>query len=1041
MNKEQIIMNCIKFQFVLFFCFIVFYPPFVNAQSSDKLINLSIPQLFDLGFENVHNDKIQYVYLSTALNRVEVDFDSIYTEINEYDLYLALETLIVLSNKENIENCITIYNTYPKILNYIFEIGNKDFLDRLTYTLAQSCDILSNNGKLDFALKIARTMLVKSQKYGYINEQYAWTYVLARMQILVTDSRKQGITALENIYYDWKEEEKGEFIQRLFVDFLCTYASVLGNGIGQPSYSKINNVYDEALRNAVDDYQKIHILSEIAINDLNHEYYREAIDKLKKCIAFYEQYNVTSPSYIQSLSHLISCYIELEDYDIANKYVLKVRELIEVKELPINAKADILWNIANFYSISGQYNEARAISDSTFIMLEKSNRIRLSDEYRYLEVASSFGGNHAKGIEVAQQILKVETDPIGRSTVLARLADMYRSEGDLENGMMYIEQALDIRKKNNLEVDNILNDFGLMCLSAKKYDKAVEIYEEIVSKKPDAIYAYSNLVTALAYQNDTIGISNYIKPFLDAEKHKMKKFFSFMSEQERSNFTDFNFYAEKTALLFPNIDKCAEVAYDGALWRKSLLLNTQNYINDYLKRPENIHLKQKMQEVIELPKNDIRRVAIENEIITIASKDERFYANFNHTWQEVQSHLGPKDMAIEFCKTYDFFNRGTMNELYFALVLIPGFSSPINFFMLPPKHIPEQLTINDWFDINNCGGDGWTGVRDVIEYFQPENIFFSTDGELCTFPLEMAFHLSFPKLKTNLIRLSSTAKICDDCSFVDEENSKKKAVLYGGLKYDTTVSELVNLSKKINIDRNYQEHHILRNENLRYSVSFLPGTLKEVQEISCQLKRNKVKTTIFTEKKGIEETVQQLSGAKIDILHFATHGFYWTQEQVINRGNVHYLQKGNGFIIDTNNTLNRSGLLLSGANLGLKEVEQLPNYVADGVLTSAEIAKLDFSKVDLVTLSACQTGLGKISADGVYGLQRGFKLAGAKTLLVSLWSVDDNATQLLMTEFYNQLLSGKKKIDALRIAQEYVRENGYYDLWYWAGFVLIDALN
>ena len=82
--------------------------------------------------------------------------------------------------------------------------------------------------------------------------------------------------------------------------------------------------------------------------------------------------------------------------------------------------------------------------------------------------------------------------------------------------------------------------------------------------------------------------------------------------------------------------------------------------------------------------------------------------------------------------------------------------------------------------------------------------------------------------------------------------------------------------------------------------------------------------------------------------------------------------------------------------------------------------------------------------DGVYGLQRGFKMAGVKTIVMSLWKVSDEATRILMEEFYRNLVAGKKKYQALIDAQRFLRnvENGKYDKpHYWASFIMLDGLN
>ena len=147
--------------------------------------------------------------------------------------------------------------------------------------------------------------------------------------------------------------------------------------------------------------------------------------------------------------------------------------------------------------------------------------------------------------------------------------------------------------------------------------------------------------------------------------------------------------------------------------------------------------------------------------------------------------------------------------------------------------------------------------------------------------------------------------------------------------------------------------------------------------------------------------------------------------------------------------LTRSGLFMAGAN-NILSGDTIPEGVDDGILTAQEIAQMNLRGTDLVVLSACQTGMGEISGDGVFGLQRGFKKAGVNSLLMSLWDVDDDATQMLMTSFYRNLMAGQTKQQSLLNAQNTVRDfsgqiNGkhrdFSNPRYWAAFILLDALN
>ena len=139
-----------------------------------------------------------------------------------------------------------------------------------------------------------------------------------------------------------------------------------------------------------------------------------------------------------------------------------------------------------------------------------------------------------------------------------------------------------------------------------------------------------------------------------------------------------------------------------------------------------------------------------------------------------------------------------------------------------------------------------------------------------------------------------------------------------------------------------------------------------------------------------------------------------------------------------------SGLLFAGANNAWtgKEVSY---GVEDGIMTADEISRIDLVGNKIVVLSACNTGLGDIdNVDGIFGLQRGFKKAGANTILMSVDKVDDEATRLFMVEFYRNLMNGETKQQSLKKAQRYLRQvdNGKYNNpIYWTSFIMLDGLD
>jgi CHAT domain-containing protein len=225
--------------------------------------------------------------------------------------------------------------------------------------------------------------------------------------------------------------------------------------------------------------------------------------------------------------------------------------------------------------------------------------------------------------------------------------------------------------------------------------------------------------------------------------------------------------------------------------------------------------------------------------------------------------------------------------------------------------------------------------------------------------------------------------------------------------------------------------------------------LYEIEDIEALYSNRNIPFITYTDILGSETSVKRLDGQKITNLHIATHGFYWTESELNDDKELRKLS----FIGDNDRpryvedkAMTRSGLLFAGANHVLSG-QPVPEGYDDGILTAKEISTLDLRGLDLLVLSACQTGLGEIKGDGVYGLQRGFKMAGAQTIVMSLWKVDDDATKMLMTEFYKRYLSGQSKHEAFLAAQEVVRkfkgkirgeDRNFSDPFFWAGFVMLD---
>lgn len=213
----------------------------------------------------------------------------------------------------------------------------------------------------------------------------------------------------------------------------------------------------------------------------------------------------------------------------------------------------------------------------------------------------------------------------------------------------------------------------------------------------------------------------------------------------------------------------------------------------------------------------------------------------------------------------------------------------------------------------------------------------------------------------------------------------------------------------------------------------LPGTKVEIEAIRKIMQAKGFTASAFVQKQATEANFKKITSPSV--LHVATHGFFLPESEA-SEGSVFGIEVSQA----KDNPLLRSGLMLANAEqaMGDKSQNTEVNTTNNGVLTAYEVMTLNLKNTDLVVLSACETGLGEIkSGEGVYGLQRAFQVAGAESVIMSLWKVSDEATKELMTSFYAEWMGGKPKEQAFADAQKQLRSK-FPQPYFWGAFVMLN---
>lgn len=644
--------------------------------------------------------------------------------------------------------------------------------------------------------------------------------------------------------------------------------------------------------------------------------------------------------------------------------------------------------------------------------------------------------------------------------ILSNAAVIYQQAGFWDDAVMCIKESIALSENIGEPNGMAYNNLATLYLAQSRVKESLPYLKKASSlcqtdyERNEILFNYASALW-LADSIQSVDIATKTSENL---KQSFAYNFAFLSQEERTNFyKHFEYYLPFLNLILYETGDESQYGkiYDNILTTKGLLLRTANNVKNAImvsgdsSAISNYDRMVLLRQQIMHESDSLKRIGMSKEIERLdkaLSRSAASYGVFTRSnaikWEDVRNSLKDDDIAIEFYNIPIVQLSDTVQKIggeprYCAVILKKGYVTP-HIVPLCTESSLDSCENSDLYEKDLIYQLIWHPLEKELNGVN--TIYFSADRELHKIAVEYALMPDSSRIcdKYKIFRLSSTREL----ALAQNPEATNSAVLFGGLSYDLNRDQLIAESRA----GDYHTENASRAvemENFRYGFENLPYTREEVDSIAEDFKsaKNK-KCQIITGASGTEEAFRALAEKRVDIIHLATHGFFWSEEDVEKRNYVSFLAG-----VDLNQlniedeSLLRSGLIFSGANVGLAG-EQLPADVDDGVLTAKELSSMNLGDIDMVVMSACQSGLGETTGEGVFGLQRGFKLAGANTLLMSLWKVNDKATCLLMTKFYKYYLSGKTKREALRQAQLELRSDKEYSSpEYWAAFILLDGLN
>ena len=996
---------------------------------------------------------------------------------SEQDFFITTPLMHILTyfvSNKNFEEAINYMNMHREKIN-TYLIG-RDTLESYQLSICNACMYSAYMGVGKYNKAVDAAFLVDNyEKYlrGTNSIEHAvWMHNVACAYLnLYWRSNKQGfLTKADSVLMDVETIWRNVPHKDLFVDY-ATFLSTKGNIYeSKGKLADAETCYKDAIRL----HQSLHAEEDVIIFDLQRlaalygktKRKKEAISLYTSILGRYAQLS-DSLGMAETCKALSILYTDYHNNQReAEYYALRAYNILKGFAPNRLLFATVEDNLANIYSNMGLLERALPYKIHSIKLRQSLGVNTISD---MLDAYSSYVDVYDAVIEHSPDTVKsflkmvipfckgVMKDSV--STTLQKIKSLKllgRIDMLMKNYVDAIGEfqhcaTLELKKygRKSNQYLTTLNNLSYCYLLSGNYENCKLLAEDIIrlDKSPNSYKNYENLLGVGLLSKDSLLTEKTLRKMYEAELKYLTSQFLIMSSDQRLEFVEGDNVGLNNltlpSMVFPNSEVCAQYAYNSALVSKELLLNTTKDIETIAASTDDNNVRTLYYKLLRVRKelNDAEDSVIigelnkeqentEKKLIESISSLVKYTSYLRLDWKSIKHSLQNHQVAVEFVSIDgSVLHNNEVSESYGAVLLKKDWENP-RFVVLSDKVDVDKLSnriVEAFNNGNGLKGAQWNYVgkqlfkriwEPLTAYMDPgDTIYFAPIGLLSLVPLEALPNSEGIAIDDIFVihRVSSTRDLCKP----ERPKNIDNVVLFGGLTY-TAIQDTATINNFGKSRKGWQE---------------LPATADEVENITYKLKEYGIKTETFENTKGTEVAFRGLTGSQIDIIHIATHGFYFNDKesnmlQFLRSIDIKPRQDNHA------SPLQRTGLMLSGGQaawLGLRKQKR----DTDGILLSSEIASLDLHNVGMVVLSACQTGLGDISEDGVVGLQRAFKMAGVQTLIMTLWKVDDKATSYMMVNFYNQLLSGKDKHDAFRIAKKMVKDK-FKDPFYWAPFIMLD---